>query len=328
MQDRFLRAAFTALVVTLTLVSTTQVFAQGASVTVSTSVGGAVGASDLQSASGVFGASLSDTSSDPTFCGFAVPCAGTNTATADAQVSGGNIDLQVSGARGQSAVTNPLAPFNFATATAIGSFTDTINIFQSTTNFGNITFTRLTLLQPGNYTLIVDNQTTINIPDGSAGLVVNESVQPNGLSKQVSGFSYDTLSGAVNTFPNSGVNHSGLFSSLFRFSGGNNYVLSSIVFSVSAQLSLGLISTVANVNDQPSSMSSFSDPIQFELLDPNGNIVPNLVMTSAFGFDYSVVDGFVPTSGVPEPSTWAMMLLGFAGLGFAFMQSRRRVSLA
>ena len=33
-------------------------------------------------------------------------------------------------------------------------------------------------------------------------------------------------------------------------------------------------------------------------------------------------------STVPEPSTWAMMLLGFAGLGFAFRQSRRKVSLA
>jgi hypothetical protein len=31
-------------------------------------------------------------------------------------------------------------------------------------------------------------------------------------------------------------------------------------------------------------------------------------------------------NGVPEPSTWAMMLIGFAGLGFAFWQSRRRVS--
>jgi hypothetical protein len=29
---------------------------------------------------------------------------------------------------------------------------------------------------------------------------------------------------------------------------------------------------------------------------------------------------------VPEPSTWAMMLLGFAALGFAFRQSRCRVS--
>jgi hypothetical protein len=33
-------------------------------------------------------------------------------------------------------------------------------------------------------------------------------------------------------------------------------------------------------------------------------------------------------SAVPEPSTWAMMLLGFCGLGFAFRQSRRRTSFA
>jgi hypothetical protein len=36
----------------------------------------------------------------------------------------------------------------------------------------------------------------------------------------------------------------------------------------------------------------------------------------------------VNTSAVPEPSTWAMMLLGFVGLGFAFRQSRRKVSFA
>jgi hypothetical protein len=36
----------------------------------------------------------------------------------------------------------------------------------------------------------------------------------------------------------------------------------------------------------------------------------------------------VPVTGVPEPSTWAMMLLGFAGLGFAFRRSRRKVSFA
>jgi PEP-CTERM motif len=38
---------------------------------------------------------------------------------------------------------------------------------------------------------------------------------------------------------------------------------------------------------------------------------------------------FSPGVATPEPSTWAMMLLGFAGLGFAFRrQSRRRASLA
>jgi hypothetical protein len=34
------------------------------------------------------------------------------------------------------------------------------------------------------------------------------------------------------------------------------------------------------------------------------------------------------TPAVPEPSTWAMMLLGFLGLGFAFRQSRRKVWFA
>jgi len=40
------------------------------------------------------------------------------------------------------------------------------------------------------------------------------------------------------------------------------------------------------------------------------------------------VSGLSFTPGVPEPSTWAMMLLGFVGLGFAFRQSRRKVSFA
>jgi hypothetical protein len=40
-------------------------------------------------------------------------------------------------------------------------------------------------------------------------------------------------------------------------------------------------------------------------------------------FDQAVVPG-----AVPEPSTWAMMLLGFAGLGFAFRQRRRMIGLA
>jgi hypothetical protein len=50
-----------------------------------------------------------------------------------------------------------------------------------------------------------------------------------------------------------------------------------------------------------------------------------------FGFNTPQLSGINFYSGVaaiPEPSTWAMMLLGFAGLGFAFRQSRRKVSFA
>jgi hypothetical protein len=37
------------------------------------------------------------------------------------------------------------------------------------------------------------------------------------------------------------------------------------------------------------------------------------------------VAGLAPTAAVPELATWAMMLLGFAGLAFAF---RRKLSFA
>ena len=47
-------------------------------------------------------------------------------------------------------------------------------------------------------------------------------------------------------------------------------------------------------------------------------------------FDSLRTDGSVdvtPVSpGVPEPSTWAMMLLGFAGLGFAYRAVRKNVA--
>ena len=35
-----------------------------------------------------------------------------------------------------------------------------------------------------------------------------------------------------------------------------------------------------------------------------------------------------PVSGVPEPSTWAMMILGFAGIGFMAYRRRSQLSLA
>jgi hypothetical protein len=61
---------------------------------------------------------------------------------------------------------------------------------------------------------------------------------------------------------------------------------------------------------------------------------------AGFGFTYDLATAPVApayadfaarplTAGVPEASTWVMMLTGFAGLGFtAFRRSRRRVSLA
>jgi PEP-CTERM motif len=51
------------------------------------------------------------------------------------------------------------------------------------------------------------------------------------------------------------------------------------------------------------------------------NNLPNLLGILETAVICDVVD---PVPGVPEPSTWAMMLIGFAGLRFAFRQSRRK----
>ena len=51
-----------------------------------------------------------------------------------------------------------------------------------------------------------------------------------------------------------------------------------------------------------------------------------MVATSSTALDY--VGGGV-TASTPEPSTWAMMVLGFAGLGFAgYRKARKTVAIA
>jgi PEP-CTERM motif len=49
---------------------------------------------------------------------------------------------------------------------------------------------------------------------------------------------------------------------------------------------------------------------------------------SQFGVGLADFSMGVAGSIVPEPATWALMLIGFASLGFAFRQSRRKMSFA
>jgi PEP-CTERM motif len=67
----------------------------------------------------------------------------------------------------------------------------------------------------------------------------------------------------------------------------------------------------------------FASAIVSRVRITNGNAA--LGPTDGGGIDVVVMDDFLygePIAAVPEPSTWAMLILGFAGVGF--MAYRRR----
>jgi hypothetical protein len=74
----------------------------------------------------------------------------------------------------------------------------------------------------------------------------------------------------------------------------------------------------------PGDHSVAVDPISGEVFVPFAANAGNNV----FGCQNGCIGVFSIAAAIPEPSTWAMMLIGFLGLGFAFRQSRRKVSFA
>jgi hypothetical protein len=98
----------------------------------------------------------------------------------------------------------------------------------------------------------------------------------------------------------------------FNYSGGDNgYLLFEVNFGSGSHYTCNATSNGVCAQGASVVPQLFSDPsAQFAPLAGNQII------------------GIAAAGGVPEPSTWAMMLLGFAGLGFAFRQSRRKVSFA
>jgi hypothetical protein len=61
---------------------------------------------------------------------------------------------------------------------------------------------------------------------------------------------------------------------------------------------------------------------------PGGELTYGVVVTDRIDapFDYTAFPGNISAALVPEPSTWAMMLAGFAGLGFAGCRASRKAA--
>ena len=59
-----------------------------------------------------------------------------------------------------------------------------------------------------------------------------------------------------------------------------------------------------------------------------GTITGEAVVTHDLGVEIYAVNSGGSITTVPEPSTWAMMLLGFAGLAYAGWRGSRRTAAA
>lgn len=147
---------------------------------------------------------------------------------------------------------------------------------------------------------------TLNFLEGGSGFGLPDPIISSVL--RVNGASSPNITGSLDTF-NQGAN-------------GNSAAVNQIGFSVAADsshaYSIGFENPSSISGDIPATLDV---PLYFTL-------GPDDFGFGSFSFaasDQSTSGDFspatltysIPTTGAPEPSTWAMMLLGFAGLGYA-----------
>jgi hypothetical protein len=144
-----------------------------------------------------------------------------------------------------------------------------------------------------------------------------------------------TLTGSFSWFPELDTpTHTLLVSNMLEFFIISQSFLGVPVTDDLVPVTLNLMGTTTNpsVLNFVTGTSSVNDQVEFRLFSLSAlpdqliaaganNQIVNLQGTVTYDYTPAV-------SGVPEPSTWAIMLLGFAGLGFAFRHSRRKVSFA
>jgi hypothetical protein len=90
--------------------------------------------------------------------------------------------------------------------------------------------------------------------------------------------------------------------------------------------SSNICSTGISAYENTEGASTYGSPLSVTLLGTY-QYDPSITLTGA---NYLSGDGTVDTriSGVPEPSTWAMMILGFTGIGFMAYRKRKSAAFA
>ena len=180
--------------------------------------------------------------------------------------------------------------------TSTGQITTSyVNNFETTRDSGPVTFT----------------SGSLQLASGYSGSVTTSGVQ---------GLASDTFPGSLTANLSSFYNAVGL-----NF--GNDDTCCATGFSAvltvfSGATNLGSVSVTANMNDFVDQFIGLSSVTPFDRVS-----ITYGANTSLYTFIDDFRLGTVSNGAVPEPSTWAMMLMGFGAIGFA-MRRRRTAVLA
>lgn len=218
--------------------------------------------------------------------------------------------------------------------------TTSIPALAQTVNYNGTAYTTT----PGNNTIVID-YIGVNTPDatgtltlvftGTSGLdynfdwtLENTSGVSQGTGANISSFGFDILGGTVDAStsfastnpPNDGSDTAiDLAVSGQNISGGNNKL--DICFTAGATCSGGS----NNGPRAPGETWAGDLGIEFTSALPSSITLANPIIrfqnTVPTGSDIGTPGGTPP---VPEPATWAMMLMGFGATGVALRRSRRR----
>jgi PEP-CTERM motif len=148
--------------------------------------------------------------------------------------------------------------------------------------------------------------TTGGFSSGPYGSFVTATVSVNGTTGALPAFTTGELTGETQVFDTGSVIDAVV-------SGGANHLDSNIT---GTDFAWNLASPAHGFSYDPTD----ADQTLIQLGDTNGDLVEADISSVAITVS--------STPPVPEPSTWAMMLLGFAGLGFASYRARKRGLLA
>jgi hypothetical protein len=234
---------------------------------------------------------------------------------------------------------------NYVVATGSNGTTSVFSLGELNPNFGGTNTAPFIAVNGSTYSLIDPNANAAgrNVPNLSSLQVLAVDALPNGaggqstsvnLSGSVTNPGQYTLSALQNNFtPVHEMVGTDVYTGVPLFSFINPSapnILNQIVITSGTdgyEVVLSLAELDPNFGGNPANLLPYADTDGD--FPTNGIARTILPLDNRHGRWLSNLDSvIVVQAAVPEPSTWAMMLIGFAGLAFAFRQSRRKVSFA